>query len=83
MDVYSSLGNPRLMDYQRIGKVNRLCRIGLSLAGVGAGLPGRSSTLLHKRPANAVYKAGTIMNFAFAGTLGGVAVHNYGVRRST
>ena len=31
-------------------------------------------------PASTGYQAGTLMNFAVAGALGGVAAHNYGVR---
>ncbi len=53
--------------------------IGLKLAIAGAAI-GTQQYLLHRHPAISVYKTGALINFAVAGALGGVAVHNYGNR---
>ena len=53
--------------------------IGIKLAIAGAAV-GTQQFLLHRHPASSGYKTGAIINFAVAGALSGVAIHNYGVK---
>ena len=80
MDIQSSLGkhevNGMLANQQGVFSVQG---IGLKLAIAGAAV-GTQQYLLHRHPAAAGYKTGALLNFAVAGTLGSVAIHNYGTR---
>ena len=79
-DIHSSLGKPEanglLANPQGVFSAQG---IGLKLAIVGAAV-GTQQYLLHKHPTASAYKTGAFINFAVAGALGGVAVHNYGNR---
>jgi hypothetical protein len=78
VDIHSSLGKPEangiLANRQGVFSMQG---IGLKLVIAGAAV-GTQQYLLHKHPAASGYKTGALINFAVAGTLGGVAVHNYG-----
>jgi hypothetical protein len=78
LDIQSSLGkhetNGLLANQQGIFSMQG---IGLKLAIAGAAL-GTQHYLLRRYPAVSTYKTGAIINFAVAGALSGVAVHNYG-----
>jgi hypothetical protein len=80
VDIHSSLGKPEanglLANRQGVFSAQG---IGLKLIIAGAAV-GTQQYLLHKHPTASVYKTGAFINFAVAGTLGGVAVHNYGNR---
>ena len=80
VDLQSSLGKPEtnglLANRQGVFSMQG---IGLKLALAGAAV-GTQQYLLHRHPAVAGYKTGALINFAVAGTLSGVAVHNYGTR---
>jgi hypothetical protein len=80
MDMQSSLGkhetNGLLANQQGVFSAQG---VGLKLAIAGAAL-GTQHYLLHKHPAISGYKTGALINFAVAGTLTGVAMHNYGNR---
>jgi hypothetical protein len=80
MDMQSSLGkhetNGLLANRQGVFSTQG---IGLKLAIAGAAV-GTQQYLLHKHPAASTYKTGAFINFAVAGALTGVAVHNYGIR---
>ena len=80
IDIQSSLGktetNGLLANKQGIFSAQS---IGLKLAIAGAAI-GTQQYLLHKHPAISGYKTGALINFAVAGGLTGVAVHNYGNR---
>jgi hypothetical protein len=78
VDIHSSLGKPEAngMLANRQG-VFSAQGIGLKLIIAGAAV-GTQQYLLHKHPAASGYKTGALINFAVAGALGGVAVHNYG-----
>jgi hypothetical protein len=80
VDVTSSLGkhetNGLLANRQGVFSMQG---IGLKLAITGAAV-GTQQYLLHKHPAAAGYKTGAMINFAVAGALSGVAIHNYGIR---
>ena len=58
-------------------KVYKNTLVKLAIAGAAGGT---QQYLLHRHPAAVGYKAGALINFAVAGALGGVAVHNYGNR---
>jgi len=79
-DIQSSLGkhetNGLLANQQGLFSMQG---IGLKLAIAGAAI-GTQQYLLHRHPAISGYRTGALINFAVAGALGGVAVHNYGVR---
>lgn len=53
--------------------------VGLKLAIAGVAI-GTQHYLLRRHPAAAGYKTGALINFAVAGTLGGVAAHNYSLK---
>jgi len=78
-DIHSSLGryetNSLLANRQGMFSAQG---IGIKLAIAGAAV-GTQQYLLHKHPTVSVYKTGALINFAVAGALGGVAIHNYGV----
>jgi hypothetical protein len=80
VDIQSSLGkhetNGLLANSQGIFSMQG---VGLKLALAGAAI-GTQQYLLHHHPAASCYKTGALINFAVAGTLGGVAIHNYGTR---
>ncbi len=80
VDMQSSLGkhetNGLLANQQGVFSAQG---IGLKLALAGAAI-GAQQYLLHRHPAASGYKTGALINFAVAGTLTGVAVHNYGNR---
>jgi hypothetical protein len=80
VDLQSSLGkhetNGLLANRQGIFSMQG---VGIKLAVAGAAV-GTQHYLLHKHPAASVYKTGALINFAVAGALGGIAVHNYGTR---
>jgi hypothetical protein len=80
VDTQSSLGkhetNGLLANRQGVFSMQG---IGLKLALAGAAV-GTQQYLLHRHPAISGYKTGALINFAVAGTLTGVAVHNYGTR---
>ena len=80
VDIQSSLGkhetNGLLANQQGVFSMQG---IGIKLAIAGAAI-GTQQYLLHKHPAAAGYKTGALINFAVAGALGGVAVHNYGTK---
>ncbi len=80
LDIQSSLGkhetNGILANHQGVFSMQG---VGLKLAIAGAAV-GTQQYLLHKHPAASAYKTGALINFAVAGALGGVAVHNYGTR---
>jgi hypothetical protein len=80
VDMTSSLGkhetNGLLANRQGVFSLQG---IGLKLAITGAAV-GTQQYLLHKHPGVAGYKTGAMINFAVAGALSGVAIHNYGVR---
>jgi len=78
LDVHSSLGkyenNGLLANRQGVFSMQG---IGIKLAIAGAAV-GTQHYLLRKNPTATGYRTGTLINFAVAGALGGVAVHNYG-----
>jgi hypothetical protein len=80
VDIQSSLGkyetNGLLANHQGVFSMQG---VGIKLAVAGAAV-GTQHYLLHKHPTASVYKTGALINFAVAGALGGVAVHNYGNR---
>jgi hypothetical protein len=80
VDIQSSLGkrevNGLLANQQGVFSAQG---IGVKLAIAGAAI-GTQQYFLHRHPAASGYKTGALINFAVAGTLGGVAVHNYGNR---
>ena len=80
VDMQSSLGkheiNGLLANQQGIFSMQG---VGLKLALAGAAI-GTQQYLLHRHPAASGYKTGALINFAVAGTLSGVAIHNYGTR---
>ena len=80
MDIQSSLGkhetNGLLANHQGVFTMQG---VGLKLA-IAGGAIGAQHFLQHKYPSASVYKTGALVNFAVAGALTGVAVHNYGVR---
>jgi hypothetical protein len=80
MDIQSSLGkhetNGILANHQGVFTMQG---VGLKLA-IAGGAIGAQHFLQHKYPSSSVYKTGALINFAVAGALTGVAVHNYGVR---
>jgi hypothetical protein len=80
VDLQSSLGkhetNGLLANHQGVFSMQG---VALKLVIAGAAV-GTQQYLLHKHPAASTYKTGALINFAVAGALGGVAVHNYGVR---
>jgi hypothetical protein len=80
MDMQSSLGkhetNGLLANHQGVFSAQG---IGLKLAITGAAV-GAQQFMVHKHPTASKYKTGALINFAVAGALTGVAVHNYGVR---
>lgn len=80
VDITSSMGkyesNGLLANRQGLFSMQS---VALKLAITGAAV-GTQQFLLHKHPTASVYKTGAIINFAVAGALGGVAVHNYGIR---
>lgn len=80
VDIQSSLGKPEtnglLANHQGVFSTQG---IGLKLLIAGGAL-GTQQYLLHKYPTASGYKTGALINFAVAGALGGVAVHNYGNR---
>lgn len=80
VDIQSSLGkyetNGLLANRQGIFSMQG---IGLKLVIAGAAV-GAQHYLLHRHPAASGYKTGSLINFAVAGALTGVAVHNYGNR---
>jgi len=80
VDMQSSLGkhetNGLLANQQGVFSMQG---IGLKLAIAGAAI-GTQQYLLHRHPAVSGYKTGALINFAVAGALSGVAVHNYGTR---
>jgi len=82
VDMQSSLGkhetNGLLANRQGVFSVQG---IGLKLMIAGAAV-GTQQYLLNRHPAASGYKTGALINFAVAGALGGVAVHNYGTRPS-
>jgi hypothetical protein len=77
-DLHSSLGryenNGLLANRQGVFSMQG---IGIKLAIAGAAV-GTQHYLVHKHPTMSAYKTGTLINFAVAGALTGVAVHNYG-----
>ena len=79
MDMQSSLGkhetNGIRANHQGVFSTQG---IGLKLAIAGAAV-GTQQYLLHKHPAVSGYKTGALINFAVAGALSGIAVHNYGI----
>ncbi len=79
-DMQSSLGKPEtnqlLANRQGVFSAQG---IALKLVIAGAAV-GTQHYLLHKYPTASGYKTGAVINFAVAGALGGVAVHNYGNR---
>lgn len=80
VDMQSSLGkreqNGLLANQQGVFSTQGVC-LKLALAGAAVGT---QHYLLHRHPASAGYKTGALINFAVAGALTGVAVHNYGNR---
>ena len=80
MDVQSSLGkhetNSLLANRQGVFSLQGM---GIKLAIAGAAV-GTQHYLVHRYPMTSTYKTGALINFAVAGALGGVAVHNYGTR---
>jgi hypothetical protein len=80
MDMQSSLGkhetNGLLANRQGMFSMQG---IGLKLAIAGAAV-GTQHFFLQRHPGASAYKTGALINFAVAGALGGVAVHNYGTR---
>jgi hypothetical protein len=80
VDMQSSLGkhetNGLLANRQGVFSMQGA---GLKLAIAGAAL-GTQHYLVHRHPNASVYKTGALINFAVAGALSGVAVHNYGTR---
>lgn len=82
LDIQSSLGkhetNSLLANQQGVFSTQG---VGLKLAIAGAAI-GTQQYMLHRHPAISGYKTGALINFAVAGTLGAVAVHNYGTRLS-
>jgi hypothetical protein len=80
VDMQSSLGkhetNGLLANQQGVFSMQG---VGLKLAIAGAAI-GTQQYLLHRHPAVSGYKTGALINFAVAGALSGVAVHNYGTR---
>jgi hypothetical protein len=80
MDMQSSLGkhetNGLLANRQGIFSMQG---VGLKLVLAGAAV-GTQQYLLRRHPAVSGYKTGALINFAVAGTLSGVAIHNYGTR---
>jgi hypothetical protein len=80
VDMTSSLGkhetNGLLANRQGVFSAQG---IGLKLAIAGAAV-GTQHFILARHPAASAYKTGALINFAVAGALGGVAVHNYGNR---
>ena len=80
VDIHSSLGryetNGLLANRQGMFSAQG---IGIKLVIAGAAV-GTQQFILHKHPTAANYKTGALINFAVAGALTGVAVHNYGVR---
>jgi hypothetical protein len=80
VDMHSSMGkhetNGLLANHQGVFSAQG---IGLKLAVAGAAV-GTQQFLLRNHPTSTGYKAGTLMNFAVAGALAGVAAHNYNVR---
>ena len=81
VDIQSSLGkaesNGLLANRQGVFSLQG---VGLKLAIAGAAV-GTQQYLLHRHPAASSYRTGALINFAVAGSLGAVAVHNYGNRR--
>ena len=77
VDIQSSLGkhetNGLLANQQGIFSMQG---IGLKLAIAGAAI-GTQHYLLRRHPAASGYRTGALINFAVAGALGGVAIHNY------
>ena len=79
-DLHSSLGrhetNGLLANRQGVFSLQG---IGIKLAITGAAM-GTQHYLVRKYPSTSAYKTGALINFAVAGALGGIAVHNYGNR---
>jgi hypothetical protein len=79
-DMHSSMGrhetNGLLANRQGVFSAQG---IGIKLAVAGVAI-GTQHYLVRKYPTASAYKTGTLINFAVAGALGGVAVHNYGNR---
>lgn len=80
MDLQSSLGkhetNGILANHNGVFSAQG---VGIKLAIVGGAI-GAQHFLQHKYPSASVYKTGALVNFAVAGALTGVAIHNYGTR---
>jgi hypothetical protein len=80
LDMHSSMGkietNGLLANRQGVFSMQS---VGLKLAIAGAAI-GTQHYLLHRNPAASSYKTGAWINFAVAGAMSGVAVHNYGNR---
>ncbi len=80
VDLHSSMGkhetNGILANHQGMFTMQG---VGIKLAIAGAAI-GTQHFILHKNPTASAYKTGTLINFAVAGALGGVAAHNYNVR---
>ena len=82
VDIQSSFGKRETNGLLANGQGTfSMSGIGLKLALTGAALAGQHY-MVHKHPMSAGYKTGALINFAFAGTLAGVAAHNYSVRPS-
>lgn len=80
IDMQSSMGKHEVNGLLANGQgVFSMQGMGLKLA-IAAAAVGTQQYLLHRHPAAAGYKTGALINFAVAGALSGVAVHNYGNR---
>ena len=81
MDMQSSLGkhetNGLLANRQGVFSAQGIPAWKLAIAGAALGT---QHYLVHKHPGVSTYKTGAFINFAVAGALSGISIHNYGTR---